>query len=235
MAVQRSRLTMKQLRDRVKGDLGLRSSNLIQDEDIDAWGVDAQTEIAEITHWYRTSTSVSSTADTALYDLPTDCLALEEVWHNDLPLCPIRLVDFYRTHPNWRQDDSGTPTHWYVRGMTAYGLHPAPDATVANAIDLFYTALPPTPTLNTDTYYIPTALSEALVCYCKMRASEKDATGEGGRRFELYRNEWEQWKRKAMELVGSVSEGEVTVVGGFGSDYAGDAIDPVIYRTIPAP
>ena len=239
MAVQKSTYTVKQLRDQVRGDLGLRSSNLILDEDIDRWAYDAQTSIATLTHWYRKTTTANTVAytvsGTELYDLPTDCIALEEVWHDDLPLCQIRLVDFYRDHPNWRLDGAGTPTHWYLRGTTAYGLHVPPDSAVSNAIRLFYTAIPPALTLNTDTYYIPTAIQDAIVCYCKFMASDKDSSGEGGRRVERWERKWEEWKAKAMAYVGNLAEGEHTVVGGYGSGYGGDEFNSLIYRTIPAP
>jgi hypothetical protein len=235
MAVQKSTYSVKQLRDRVRGDLGLRSSNLILDEDVDAWAYDAQTAIANLTHWYRTTVAVATVANQALYDLPADCIALEEVWHNDIPLCQIRLVDFYREHPLWRQDGSGVPTHWYLRGTTAYGLHVPPSGSVAAAIDLFYTAIPPALTLNTDFYYIPTALQDAIVAYCKFMASDKDANGEGNRRVERWERIWEQWKQKAMAYVGNVAEGEHCVVGGFGSDWDGNEVDSLSYRTIPAP
>lgn len=235
MAVQKSTFTVKQLRDMVLGDLGLRSSNLVLPEDIDRWAYNAQTELATLTHWYRTSTTDDTVADQALYDLPTDCIALEEVWHEDVPLCQIRLVDFYRSNPNWRQDGSGTPTHWYLRGTTAYGLHIPPGSSTVGAIELFYTAIPPALTLNSDQYYVPTALQDAIVAYCKFMASDKDANGEGGRRVDRWERKWNEWLKKAMAYVGNVAEGEQCVVGGFASDYEGDVIDPVIYRTIPAP
>jgi hypothetical protein len=235
VAVQKSRLTVKTLRDRVRGDLGMRSNALLTDEDIDAWALAWQTECAALTHWYRTSDLVNTTADTALYDLPTDCIALEEVRHNDLPLTLVRLVDFYRDNPNWRADDSGTPTHYYLRGTTAYGLYPTPDTTATDEVELFYTAFPPALTLNSDTYYIPTALEEGLVDYCKLMASEKDASGEGARRVDLYTRRVEGWRQKVMSYVGNVAEGEMTVVGGGGSSSFGDLGDIISTRTIPAP
>jgi hypothetical protein len=234
MAVQKSRLSVKQLRDRVRGDLGLRSNAFVTDEDIDAWGLAWQTELASITHWYRTSDLVNTTANTALYDLPLDCIALEEVRHNDLPLQQIRLVDFYRDNPNWRQDDAGTPRLWYLRGTTGYGLYPKPDTTATDEVELIYTAFPPALTLNTDTYYIPTALEESLVDYCKLMASEKDASGEGARRIDLYTRRVEMWRQKAAAYVDNVDEGSYTVVGGDSSGDSGAFWD-ITDRTIPEP
>lgn len=232
MAVQKTRLSVKTLRDRVRSDIGMRANALILDEDIDAWALAWQTEVAATTHWYRATDAVNTTASTALYDLPTDCIALEEVWHNDLPLQLVRLVDF---HPNWRNDDAGTPTHYYLRGTTAYGLYPTPDTTATDVVDLYYTAFPASPTLNTDFYSLPTALEESLVDYCKLMASEKDASGEGARRIELYTRRVEGWRQKVMAYVGNVSEGELTVVGGGGSSSWGDLGDIIATRTIPAP
>lgn len=235
MSVQKTRLTVKTLRDRVRGDLGMRSNALLQDEDLDSWALAWQTELATLTHWYRTSSAVNTTSGQALYDLPTDCIALEEVWHDDLPLQLVRLVDFQRANPNWRNESSGTPTHYYLRGTTAYGLYPTPDTTAVAALDLFYTAFPPALTLNGDFYYIPTALEESLVDYCKLMASEKDSSGEGARRVEMYARRVEGWRQKAMAYVGNAAEGEMTVVGGGGSASWGSLGDIIATRTIPAP
>ena len=213
----------------------MRSNALLTDEDIDAWGLAWQTELAVLTHWYRTSDLVNTTSGTALYDLPLDCIALEEVRHNDLPLNQVRLVDFYRDNPNWRQDANGTPTLWYLRGTTAYGLYPTPDTTATDEVELIYTAIPPALTLNTDTYYIPTALEESLVDYCKLMASEKDASGEGARRIDLYARRVEEWRRKAMAYVDSLAEGTFTVVGSFGTENVGDWWDAIADRVIPEP
>jgi hypothetical protein len=234
MAVQKSRMSVKQLRDRVRGDLGMRSNALLQDEDLDSWALAWQTELAVVTHWYRTSSTVAATDGTALYDLPTDCIALEEVRHDNLPLQQVRLVDFYRDNPNWRQDAEGTPRLWYLRGSTAYGLYPTPDTTGASAVVLYYTAIPPALTLNADTYYIPTALEESLVDYCKLMASEKDASGEGARRIDLYARRVEGWRQKAAAYVDSVAESVNTVVGGDRSGDGGYWFD-ITDRTIPAP
>lgn len=235
MAVQKSRLTVKQLRDRVRGDLGMRSNALLTDEDIDAWALAWQTECAVITHWYRTSTTTGTTSGTALYDLPSDCIALEEVRHDDLPLYQVRVVDFYRDNPNWRQDANGTPRLWYLRGHTAYGLYPIPDTTDSDALVLYYTAIPPALTLNSDTYYIPTALEESLIDYCKLMASEKDASGEGARRIELYTRRVEEWRRKVAAYVDNLAEGVATVVGSFGSGTDVDWWDDAAARVLPEP
>jgi hypothetical protein len=234
MAVQKSRLSVKQLRDRVRGDLGMRSSALLTDEDIDSWGLAWQTEFAETTHWYRTSDLVNTTANLSVYDLPLDCISLEEVRHNDLPLQKVRLVDFYRDNPNWRQDAPGTPRLWYLRGATGYGLYPTPAATATDEVELIYTAFPPALTLNTDFYYLPTAMEESLVDFCKLMASVKDASGEGARRIDMYARQVEMWRQKAAAFVDSVDEGSYTVVGGDSSG-RGQAWWDITDRVIPEP
>jgi hypothetical protein len=233
MAVQLSSFTKAEYRDRVRGDLGLRSNALLTDAEIDGWGHESQREVARITGWLRkTGTGIDVTAGTAEYDVPVDALAIEDVRYLGRTLQRVSIRDLRRNDPDWR-DIEGTPTHWYLRGMTAIGLHPNPTATDAGALVPHYTYFPAVPATDSDFYTVPTVLDRVLISYGKMMASQKDSIGEGRDRVALYRAEWEQGLREIAALVGEAAEGNLTVLGA-NSDVEEDGgyYDPLWHTTV---
>lgn len=220
MAVAQSRFTRDELSDLVKGELGLRSSNLVTSADLVSWGGEASDIIARSTKWYKATSLPDSVSGTQEYDLPTDCIAIEEVlWsasgtaNTHDPLGSITLADLYAGDPAWREASSGTPMWYYVRGATSYGLYPKPDATVTDGIKVVYAALPPLPASGAGTYSVPYGNGQAIKSYCKWRASEKDSSGEGGRRVDWYHKQWVADLKALVDSIVELAEAEVTVIG----------------------
>lgn len=218
MAVQQSSFTRDQFLDRVRGDLGARSQSYVTDADIIAWGHEAARIIAFETHWLRTSASQNVTDGTLLYDLPTDAIAIAEVWHGaagsqrQLVLNKEKRLAQRHWNADWRAVE-GTPREWYLKGMTSIGLYPTPDTTITNGLKVFYSYWPAAPANGSATYSVPTVLDYSLIVYAKMRACEKDKTGEGREGLALYRAEWSEVLGKLKELVGDVAEGELLILG----------------------
>lgn len=230
MAAQQSSFTRDQFLDLVRGDLGLRSQSFLTDTDLIGWGHQAQRLIAFHTHWLRKSTTANVTDGTLLVDLPTDAIAIEEVWHGTAGTDLRQLIltredriarDYFGTE--WRANE-GTPTHYYLKGGTAIGLFPTPDTTITNGVTIFYSYFPAAPSGGSATYTVPTALDYALITYAKMRACEKDRTGEGREALALYRSEWREALAQIKELIGDVAEGELTVVGALADDLSDDGV-----------
>lgn len=214
MAALRSSYTQSEFRDLVKGDMGMRASGLITDVDLNFWGRRGQRIFAYETGWYyRDAVAVITTADVSLYSFPADAISVSALRYQDLPLYLTTVRELERRYLQWRTVGSGTPTQWFRRGMTSFGIYPAPSASGTTDLKVDYTALPPNPTGDADTYYIPTALDEALLAYGKMRAAEKDASGEGARRIEIYRADWLSYLRQGKALVEEAAEGEPLVIG----------------------
>ncbi len=225
MAVQLSTYSKSTARDRVKGDLGLRSQSFLTDGDIDAWMHQAQRIVAFQTRWLRSASSQNVVSGTATYDLPTDALGIEEVWHDSKPLVLTTTQKLLRRY--WGQDwraIEGTPTEYYLEGMTRIGLFPKPDANVTNGLVLRFSYFPAAPAADGDFYTVPTGLDYALLAYAKWKACEKDSTGEGRDRIALYRMEWKDALGELKELVGDVAEGELVILGGLADDEAGDGV-----------
>lgn len=236
MAVQLSSYTKLQARDLVRGDLGLRANNLITDADVDSWMDEAQRLVAKETHWLRKQgTAINVVSGTALYDLPTDMIALEEVWHNSLRLFPVsvRQIEQWHANENWRAL-TGTPTRFYVRGMTAIGLYLTPDTSITSGLVLHYSYYPAAPATTSDFYSVPTVKDGALLTFAKWMGAKKDASGELRQRAQDYRVEWQEDLAELKLLVGDFSENQLTVMGeDQDSIDGGGYFDPVYYAQYP--
>lgn len=214
MALQTTSYTRDELITAVRGDVGLRATNLVTDADIIRWSSEIVRMAAQQAPFYRVTDDVDTTANTMEYPLPADCIQLEAVAHNDLPLELIAYDDLLALDPYWRLTGSGTPYSWYARGNTAYGLYPAPDATVVDAVQLIYTAIPAMPSGGSSKFNFPIANERLIIAYCSFRASMKDATGEGGKRVDYYEKEYMREMNRLIQSVADVGYGGPLVMGG---------------------
>src|SRR5688572_16083806 len=141
--VQRSRYQISQFYTNVRARLQLTGSNRISDAQILTFLNEGQDELAQETHWYRSSSSINSVSGTKEYDIPTDVIGIEEVWWNPLerrlwPMTPETIDGLYLTASDWRYASNGTPSYYYVNMNSAIGLHPTPDESTASAIFVVY-------------------------------------------------------------------------------------------------
>lgn len=215
---QPSRFNVTTFTDQVRAGCALRSSNRVTDADILIWLNEAQDEIAQETHTYRTSTSINSVDGTKEYNLPTSCLSIEEVWWNPderrlIPMTPGDLESLYMSSPNWRYASKGTPTYYYVQVNSALGLHPTPDASTSNAIFVVYTGLPPRATSGSDLLWHPPGHERTIAHYACWKASLKDAPGEGGKRGDQFRAAYVEGLNKIKRQVEALYEENMTVFG----------------------
>ena len=188
------------------------------------WLNEAADEIAQETHWYRTSTSISIVAGTKEYDLPASpaCLTVEEVWYNPTqkrlyPMTPEDLEGLSFYAPSWRYSSRGEPVYFYINVNSAIGLHPTPDSSTASALFVVYTGLPPRATGSSDYIFAPAGSERAVVAYASWKASLKDATGEGGKRMDIFRAGWLEGLSKIKRQVEALFEDDMTVMGEYGT------------------
>jgi hypothetical protein len=236
MATQTSSFTKAELRDIVRGDLGLRSHSLLTDSDLDRWANRAVRRVAVITHWYIVDGPLRGvTSGTRTYDLaasPNDVIAVKEVYHDSIALAHVseRWLDINRW--NWRSEGNGTPQYYFLMGGTGISLHPIPDTTDVDILQVFYAAVPAAPAEQDDPYIVPVALEDYVEVYCKLQASLKDATGEGRERIAYYRGEVQLWEQRLAEFVNSMDQGSTIIVGGDNDAGQSDIYDILRTRTI---
>src|ERR1043166_5994557 len=120
----RSTFNLTEYRDRIRGDLALRGSARITDTDLAAWGNEAARKIARITNWLVAQMTTDLTANVSRYAFPetTDgrCIAIQSLWHNDLPVQQIRISDLDRFGYNWRSLTGSPPTVWWTNNGTDF-------------------------------------------------------------------------------------------------------------------
>ena len=211
----RSRSTLAVLRDAVLGDLGLRNSNRITSTDVDRWLNDAQEIVADETSWLALTLTFSTTGSTAEYVIPTAdsfrCKQIEWVRYADQTLVRVPFDGLYKVTPDFREDGTGTPTAYYVRGGNAIGLLPIP--ATGGTVSCEVIALPPDVS-DEDTYlYVPHGYQDLLVIYAKLKASEADISGEPGKRIPLLQQQWERRLAQCKESVRGTDAHDVTVMG----------------------
>jgi hypothetical protein len=213
----RSRRTLTELIDRVRGDLGLRDSSLLTDNDIGEWLREGQDIIAQEAGWYWASTPVDSVNGTKEYAIPNPssgvCISIQEViW--DTRQLPMHPVDELLLHdPYYRSQGVGAPFMYYLTGNSSFGLHYTPAQTTPGIITVIYIGLPPRVTAPNETFYVPHGGEKGLITYAKKLGSEKDAHGEGRLRMQQYAVEWQQDLEKIKQQVGEVAGREILIVG----------------------
>lgn len=219
---QTSRWTVSDFYTHVRSNCMLASSNRVSDADLLGFLNEAQDEIAQETHWYRTSGSINSVDGTKEYNFPTGAFTIEEVWWNPLERKLIsttprelEMMSYYA--PDWRYASEGIPIYYYINANSAFGLHPTPDSSTASAIFVVYTALPPRATAGGDSLYHPAGHERTIEAYASWKASLRDASGEGGKRIEQYRAAWVEGLAKCKRQVEALAEEELTVMGEYGT------------------
>lgn len=218
---QKSRYTVATFITNVRDALQLQGSNRVTDANIQNWLNEAQDIIATETHWYRTSSYISTVAATKEYDLPSSCMTVEEAWWDPnqrrlMPMTPADLEGLAFYSPNWRYTTDATPIYYYVNVNSAIGLHPTPNANGTNALFLVYTALPPHASTTSDYQYIPVGGERALTHYACFKASIRDAVGEGQKRLASFQALWQQDLQAMKRQVEALYEEDMTVIGEFG-------------------
>jgi hypothetical protein len=138
------------------------------------------------------------------------------------------LDQLIRLEPDYRRQGNGTPYFWYPRGNTGYGLHPTPAVTDVDIVQIIYVALPPRVTGSQDFFYGPHGSEDAYICFAKLRASEKDAFGEGKARIPSLQAEWKDHLTELKRNVDDLAERELIIVGEEGAygDVIGDGRVP---------
>lgn len=210
---RRSGITMADLRDRVRSDVGLTDDSFIADDDIDRWGLEGQRRIAAETRWlFRVENWVVSGGVVDI-QIPDDLIALQKVLYDSgagpYPLAYLTEPQLYDLDPYWRTSASGTPLYYSVMDNSRIIVYPSPNVTDPDNLQLQFSARPPDPVGDLDLYYVPGGGQgeDCLVNFVLWRLSTKDLGREGARRTSDYRASYElDLKRLKGQLAGMATE-----------------------------
>lgn len=167
---------------RVKRQFGDESGVQVTDTDILRWINSGQREIVAQNEGLLEKTALTSTvANQQEYTLPTDLLILKFIslkYSSQLSyfkLKGLKTTDFNEYIDGWAGTSfgAGTPVVYTIFSGKIV-LFPTPDATVADALKIYYNRIPVDVTGSSDTPDLPTLYHEVLVKYCLQQAYEMD-------------------------------------------------------------
>jgi len=116
--------------------------------------------------WPTQIDTATAVQDQALYGLPSDFIALIDVYLDNKKLVILERADLGQISPAWQSDPSGIPTIVYKADVATVGLYFAPDSTQAGkTIQIQYVHLPATLAQDTDVPDIHTAFQMCLPFY----------------------------------------------------------------------
>lgn len=114
-----------------------------------SWWNDLYIETGRRGKFFGRVTTFISEADVDYYSLEEGTIEVYKVLYDNEPLYPTTMEELDENDRRWRERDSSTPTHWYIRKDERY-----------SKIRLFPTPPDNEITINVYNYYIPEALRD---------------------------------------------------------------------------
>lgn len=169
---------------RVRRSFGDEAGVQVQDADIIRWINDAQEQIVlENDGLMEATGTASSVANQRKYTLPADFSILRSVDYKGFHLTNLSFNDFtnrvdgYNAPTATNPYPTGTPEVYMVWNNEIW-LHPVPDTSETNAIEIYYTKHPVSVGLLADPINLPLQYHNAVVKYCMAQAYELDENFE---------------------------------------------------------
>lgn len=172
--------TLASIRTYAKANMGLAQGAATAEEAlIDEWANDAVLDFLVRTHCHVNCLDLAVTSAEYKYDLPTEILAIKEVFRDSdgeplIPVTPEEIIDFRRSTVASGEDT--TRTRYAVLGMNMLVLWPTP--TTAYTLDIWYVPRPTAMSTGTDDPStaalgkIPSEFHRALEFYVLAKAAE---------------------------------------------------------------
>lgn len=175
---------------------------------------EGQEVVATETWWYHATVTFNTVASMQEYVIPTDtaarCIQVQWLRFNNRTLRPITFDSLYKIVDEWRDDGTGTPTAYYVRGANIIGLYPNPSTVAVVSGEIV--AIPPEPAVS-ETFYVPHGFQDLILIYAALKACEADIAGEPGRRVPVLQKRWDERLQKLKEATNAMHGIDVVVMG----------------------
>lgn len=149
----------------------------------------------------------TAVASQALYQLPSDFVALVDVYFNALN--PIHLVileraDIGQITPSWQADPPSTPRIAYRFNRNTIGLYPVPDANQTDyTLQIEYIHLPATLAQDTDVPDLHSAFQMCLPFYAAFLCDYKLGNDK---KSEMHLQKFDQHRKALMSKVQKYSD-----------------------------
>jgi hypothetical protein len=123
--------------------------------------------------WAFQVSEATSVQDQALYELPSDFIAITDAYFDSSPLMILERGDLRALSPKWQEQPSGLPWVAYKADNNVVGLYVPPDAAhTGKTIQIEYIAIPATLSSDADIPDIHTAFQLCLPFYAAYRAQK---------------------------------------------------------------
>lgn len=142
--------------------------------EIDDYVQKAITLLGSEMEWSFQISQAQSVQDQALYELPSDFIAVTAVFLDGTPLTILERGDLKAINSLWQNSPSGTPKYAYKSSNNVVGLYPAPDADHSSlSLQIEYVKIPATLSSDTDIPDVHAAFQLCLPFYAAYMAETK--------------------------------------------------------------
>lgn len=193
-------LTVSDIFTRVQRSFGDEAAVQVTEADVIRWINDAQREVAmQHEGMLVKEGTLSTTAGTAEYTLPTDLFVLNSVGYKDgatesfypLRFLPLTAMNEYAGGWDGNDYSAGYPQVYTKDENNKIILFPRPDKTLTDNIKLVYSRYPVDLTTSSDAIDLPFYYHSYVEHFCMMKAYEMD-------------EDWESADKKAQLLQSTI-------------------------------
>ena len=191
------------------------TANFWSDADIQDSLNEGYMEISDATEWYERKANVPMWKNRTYFDmrelLPDTYLAAKRCQNNttDHWLVPTTIRAQDKIYAQWERT-SGEPEYFFTRGIYWIGFYPKPDDDNGSA-RLYYSALPPAMSSDTDEPQIPEEYHMGIVAYAVYDLLAQDAETQKALQWFA---EYQMYESNLNEYVsGRLKKDKVNIVG----------------------
>lgn len=142
--------------------------------EIDDYIQQAITLLGTEMEWMFQISEAPAVLDQALYELPSDFIAITSAFFDGTPIKILERGDLESINSNWQEALSDTPTTLYKFSTNTIGLYPAPDSdNVDKKIQVEYIRIPANLDSDSDVPELHTAFQMCLPFYAAYMAESK--------------------------------------------------------------
>lgn len=174
------------------------------DSEINDYLNQAVTFLGTQMEWPEQIDQASAVANQTLYQLPSDFVALVDVYFNNQKIIVLDRSDLGHISPSWQNDPASIPKIAYRFNNDTIGLYPTPDSTQDGfVIQVQYIHLPATLSLDTDIPDLHTAFQMCLPFYAAFLCDYKLGNDK---KSDMHLQKYDQHRKALMSKVQKYSD-----------------------------
>jgi len=154
--------------------------------------------------WPEQVDQATAVPSQALYQLPSDFIALVDVYFNNQKIIVLDRADLGQISPSWQSDPASTPKIAYQFNRDTVGLYPSPDANQTGyTLQIQYIHLPATLSTDSDIPDLHTAFQMCLPFYAAFLCDYKLGNDK---KADAHLQKYDQHRKALMSKVQRFSD-----------------------------